>query len=270
MSRLRSVPVRIWKSLADAGLAGYVRQGYFTLRAAPRGWRYRARVGDATAELATSNWFEYKRVRRLHGERAILERLLADLEEDTVFWDVGANVGIYSCLVASVLSTGTVVGFEPEPKNRDRLRTNLTANGPDCRWTVSPFALWDRDEDLRLALGFSETFDQVGAGHYYLSETEGRPTACRRADTLIEHGYPVPDVLKIDVQGAELNVLRGFGDALDGVETAYVELHTEKATRYDATVEETERYLRDAGFSVTPLGEPSGYRRGVYHVRAHR
>ena len=270
MSRLRSVPVRIWQLLNDAGLGGPVRRGYFTLRAAPRGWRYRARVGDATAELATSTWFEYKRVTRLHGERTVLERLLDDLEEETVFWDVGANVGIYSCLVASALPRGVVVGFEPEPKNRARLRANLAANEPTCRWTASPYALWDRDEDRRLALGFSEGFDQVGAGHYYLSETEGRRVECRRAETLIENGYPTPDVLKIDVQGAELNVLRGFGDALDTVETVYVELHTEKASRYDTTVEETERYLRDAGFSVTPLGEPSGYRGGVYHVRAQR
>jgi FkbM family methyltransferase len=270
MPILGSIPVRFWEFLDDLGLSGYVRQGYFTLQAAPRGWRYRARVGDATAELATSTWFEYKRVARLHGERAVLERFLDDIEEDTVFWDVGANVGIYSCLAASVLSTGTVVGFEPEQKNRNRLRANLSANEPDCRWVVSPFALWDHDEGCRLALGFPDAFDQVGAGHYYIAETEGRRAECRRADTLIERGYPAPDVLKIDVQGAELNVLRGFGDALDGVETAYVELHTEKATRYDTTVEETERYLRDAGFSVTPLGEPSGYRRGVYHVRAQQ
>jgi FkbM family methyltransferase len=267
---LRSAPQRLWKLLDRLGLDGYVRRGYFTLRAAPRGWRYRTRVGDASAELATSTWFEYKRAKRLHGERAVLEALLSDIADDEVFWDVGANVGVYSCLVADVLRSGTVVGFEPEPENRARLRTNLAANAPDSQWVVSSVALSDRDGTGRLAPGFPEEYRQVGAGHYYLSETEGRPVDCRRAETLIEDGIPAPDVLKIDVQGAELDVLRGFGEALGAVDRVYAELHTEKARRYDATVEETERFLREAGYSLTHLGEPSGYRGGVYHVRAAR
>jgi FkbM family methyltransferase len=261
--------MRCWRLLQRAGLDDAVRQSYFTLRAAPHGYRYRTRVGDASAELSMATWLEYKRVKGLHGERTVLDRLLADVDEDTVFWDVGANVGIYSCLVADS-TTGTVVGFEPESNNRERLRANLTANEPGCQWRVSPIALWDRNITRRLAAGFSEDYRDVGAGHYYVAETGEHEIECRRADSLFEGEWSVPDVVKIDVQGAELNVLRGFGDSLDAVETIYVELHTEKATRYESTVEEAEAYLRDAGFSLEHLGEPSGYRDGVYHVRAKR
>lgn len=271
-SRLRSTLPGIWTVLSRLGVDTYVRRGYFTLQAAPRGWRYRVRVGDNVADMATTNWIEYKRAKYCHGERAVIERFLDDLdgEPDAVFWDVGANVGLYSCLAAAALPEGTVVAFEPEEVNRTRLEENFAANDPTCEWTVSPVALSDRDGDGRLAAGFDEEHCLAGTGHYYLSETEGRPVDRRRAETLIQDGYPVPDVVKIDVQGAELDVLRGFGDAIHEVERFYVELHTEKARRYDATVEETEAFLRDAGFSVSHLGEPSGYRHGVYHVRAVR
>ncbi|WP_255196468.1 FkbM family methyltransferase [Halorarius litoreus] len=270
MTWSRSVPARAWDVLERYGVATALRQTYLVLRMWPHGWRYRINVGNSAAEMAVSNWFEYKRVRQLHGERAVLGQLLSDLDGDTVFWDVGANVGVYSCLAASVLPQGAVVGFEPEPNNQARLRENLARNDPECKWHVAPVALWDADAECQLALDFSSEFDQVGAGHYYLSDAEGQEIDCRRAETMIQQGYPHPEVVKIDVQGAELPVLRGFGAALEAVETVYLELHTNKAKRYDTTVEETEQYLREAGFSVTPLGKPSGFRTGVYHVRASR
>jgi len=277
--------MRGWRLLKRAGLDDAVRQGYFRLRAAPHGYRYRTRIGDASAEFEMATWIEYKRVKNLHGERAVLERLLDDLDEDGVFWDVGANVGIYSCLAADTAPAGAVVGFEPEPENRRRLRENLAASDPACEWTVSPIALWDRDATARLAAGFDEADRVVGAGHYYLDvgddaedhrpQSSGRDPAvatveCRRAETLVEQGLPAPEVVKVDVQGAELQVLRGFGDALAGVETAYVELHTEKTGRYGTTAVEAEAFLREAGFALEEIGEPDGFRGGVYHVRATR
>lgn len=270
MSIRESLLKKCWPWIEWIGLAPYLRQGYFTLQAAPRGWTRRTHIGGASAELATTTWFEYKRVKHFHGEEDVLADLLSVLDDDVVFWDVGANVGIYSCLVADAAPAGVVVGFEPEPNNLARLRANLSSNDPACEWTTSGIALSDCDTCRRLAAGYPEDVREVGAGHYYLSESGGPRVNCRRADTLIEQGYPAPDTVKIDVQGAELDVLRGFGDALGDVETAYVELHTEKADRYDATTEETEQYLRDAGFTLAHIGEPSGSRDGVYHVRATR
>lgn len=237
----------LWTVLARLGLAGPLRRGYFTVQAAPRGWQYRTQVGDASASLTTTTWFEYKRVRSLHGERVVLESLLSELREDSVFWDIGANVGLYSCLVADNLSSGAVVGFEPEPNNRERLRANLEANETQCAWDVSSVALSDSDTDGRLALDFDEEHRRVGAGHFYLSETDGLPVQCRRAATLIEAGYRTPDVVKIDVQGAELDVLRGFGERLQEVRQLYVELHTEQARRDGTTAK------RPNSISVRPV-----------------
>ncbi|MDS0295241.1 FkbM family methyltransferase [Halogeometricum luteum] len=252
----------------------FARESYWRARLAPSGWRHRAELDGLSAEFRMATRCEFQRATTLVGEGAVISALLSELDGDEVVWDVGANVGMYACFVLRKLTGGAVVCFEPEPSNEARLRTNLAANGPERRWRTSTLALSDRSGPGRLASERRE----VGAGHHYLtdgegeSETEGQVLRvdCRRGDELAGGAFPSPDVVKIDVQGAELNVLRGMGDALDGVETAFVEVHAEKCRRYGTTAEEIEGYLRDRGFSLDSLGEPTWDRRGVYHVRARR
>lgn len=231
-------------------------------------------VRDRTARFGISTLPERSRVRRLGGERFVLEAFLDDLTGTETVWDVGACVGSYAAFAAQRLTDGRLVAFEPEPTNRNRLEANLRANAPDDRWTVSPVALSDRDGDATLA---SEIV-VAGGGHHYLSDAEAvdgegddeRRVETRRGESLVAEGTPAPDVMKIDVQGAELRVLRGMGDVLENVDTIYAELHAEKSGRYGSTAEETEAFLEAAGFSVEPLGDPTNERSGVYLVRARR
>ncbi|MFB6130538.1 MAG: FkbM family methyltransferase [Salinigranum sp.] len=262
----------VWNVCDSLGLAPLLRKGYVSMRAAPRGWRRRATVGSIDAEFLTTEWIEYQRVRTFNGERHVLAAVLEDLTGHEVVWNVGANVGLYACFVARRLTTGEVVAFEPVPANETRLRRNLRANGDPARWRTTTTALSDRDETTQLATTHSDARRaKPGAGHHYLSDTDGWLTVeARRGDTLVESGWPRPDLLMIDVQGAELKVLRGLGEALDGVEVVYAELHTEKTGRYGTTADGVEEFLREAGYAVENLGEPSTDRRGVYFVRAAR
>ena len=265
----------LWRLVDRAGLAPVLRRAYFTLRAAPRGWRYRASAGGVDVEFRTSTWYEFKRASRLHGERRVVEAFLSDLSDGEVVWDVGANVGMYACFAAKALASGTVVGFEPVPVNRDRLEENLRANAPQSRWETSPYTLSDADEPATLAFGHDRSKrTEPGAGHHYLTddgdEAGWLAVDCRRGDTLVADGLPAPDVVKVDVQGAELKLLQGMGAVLDDVRSVYVEIHPEKTRRYGTSDEEVERFLREAGFTLSNLGAPETYRHGVYHVHAAR
>jgi FkbM family methyltransferase len=247
------------------------RDAYCHARAAPKGWRHRTVVAGVEASFPTTNWFEYRRARELGGERALIESLLAELDGDEVVWDVGATVGTYACFLAQSLPGGEVVGFEPQPDNLSRLRANLAANAPGGNWAVRGVALSDRDGTTRLASTHRPAdVGAPGTGHYYLDDEAGVEVTCRRADSLIRDGVPEPDVLKVDVQGAEGRVLDGFGARLADVGTVLAELHTEKCQRYGTTVEAVEDRLSGAGFSLSPLGEPDHFRTGVYHVLATR
>lgn len=279
---------RLWHASQRLGVAPLAAGLYWRARLAANRWRYRTRVGDAAATFRTTTRDEYRRASTLLGERAVVEAFVAALDGTETVWDVGACVGTYACLAATLATSGHVVAVEPEPTNRRRLVANLSANAPNDRWSVEPVALTDRDGPVVLRCGPVEP----GSGHHFLepsatsasdetdesaerertdtSSPAGVEVAGRRGDSLVADGAPAPDVLKLDVQGAELDALRGLGDVLDRVERVFAELHVEKTARYGTSAAAVESFLADAGFAVARFGTPDYNRTGVYHVVARR
>lgn len=244
-----------------------VHRAYWRGRLLLRRGKATVRVDGTTAEFDVTTRSERRRVDHLGGERPVLRTLLDNLAGTETVWDVGACVGTYACLVARRLSSGRVVAFEPEPTNRRRLRENLSANAPGDRWKISPAALSDVDGSGNLASEFVEE----GGGHHYLTESgDGIPVEVRRGESLVAAGTPAPDVLKVDVQGAELRVLRGMGDVLPSVDEVYLEVHPTKAKRYGSSAAEVETFLQEAGYTLDRLGEPTNGRPGVYFLHARR
>lgn len=243
-----------------------VDAAYCLARMAVAGAEVEVQIGETSARFGRSTRAEYRRTKNLGGERAVIETLLSELNGTETVWDIGACVGTYTCLVASTLTTGCVVGFEPETTNRSRLRMNLEQNAFTTHWEISPMALSDENGTCTLASEFVE----AGAGHHYLSSAEsGPPVETRRGDSLIdETDCAAPDVIKIDVQGAELDVLRGLDGILDDVRSIYLEVHSKKCGRYGTSPEEIELFLTTAGFSLTSLGKPTNRRSGVYFIHA--
>jgi FkbM family methyltransferase len=137
-----------------------------------------------------------------------------------VVYDCGANLGLYDRFLVSTLKAGRVVAFEPSEENRRFLAANLALGGIADRVTVLPLALADEDgiaefqvDDVQTTSG---TLSKVTGG----APSEGRRNLrlapltdrvlCRRLDTVVsEERLPPPDVIKIDVEGAEALLLRG-------------------------------------------------------------
>ena len=131
-------------------------------------------------------------------------------------WDIGANIGVYS-LYASHLGV-EVWAFEPSEKNIAALLANKEDN--DFRnLSVVKRAISNRDG----ISVFSEYFEagmsgnQIGVGGRCCLESKG--------DTLVENGYPVPQYMKIDVDGKELDVLQGCERMLLEVRSLCVEVN---------------------------------------------
>lgn len=151
--------------------------------------------------------------------------LLSVLQPGHVFIDVGANSGYYTVLAAMCVGdTGRVFAFEPNPPVHDRLARHLTVNGLQERVTVADVALGDRDED-GVELFVSQWADNSGISSLVpdpsalarggLRRDASVPVSVRRFDTWIDSAQPSRiDAIKIDVEGAELDVLEGMADAL--------------------------------------------------------
>lgn len=144
---------------------------------------------------------------RTNGEYRILEAV-AHTGITTVF-DVGAHHGTWATHAAETFSTAAVHAFEIEPTNRAEL-TDRVGNNP--RIVVVPFGL--AEERGEVAVYVDEQFPDTTSMVY----SHDRPVTRCLVETgdgyLAEQGLDRVDVLKVDVEGLDLAVLRGFSDAL--------------------------------------------------------
>jgi FkbM family methyltransferase len=125
----------------------------------------------------------------------------------TVF-DVGGHNGFYSLLAWRLVGVnGTVVAFEPSPRERRRLRINLRLNRARVR--IEPLAVGDRagTTELFVVRGRETGFNSLRAPGGQRSKRVLVPVTT--LDDYVHDGNRHVDVLKIDVEGGERNVLMG-------------------------------------------------------------
>lgn len=138
--------------------------------------------------------------------------------KDAVVWDIGAHVGYHSLAFAAL--GAEVTAFEPNGTNFERLKLNVARNTHLApRIKTRQVALSDTDGEMT----FRQSDDLRGAstGSHLVSATPPLPDSdykkfrsttvpVARIDTLVRaQGNKAPDILKIDVEGAEELVLRG-------------------------------------------------------------
>jgi len=155
--------------------------------------------------------------------------LSSTVKEGNIFYDVGANVGFFSLLAARLVgTTGRVISFEPLPDNLVNLRENAERNQfPNVQ--ILPFALGATNEEQIFQVSERPTWGKLkSAGHdapdKYL--TDIKVTVRRLDDLLIDGVIQPPDFVKIDVEGAEVEVIEGAQETLIRHRpTLIIELH---------------------------------------------
>ena len=144
--------------------------------------------------------------------------------DDAVCLDVGANIGLYSLALASVASRGKVYAFEPSPATFDYLRRNVEDNGLA---NVESFKLAVGDQAEGTVHFHDIPFFSAGSfaaedGSFLTSEVLGSNYFEAPATTLdafvAENGIDRVDLIKIDVEGAELSVLEGATETLSSMQ----------------------------------------------------
>ena len=171
-----------------------------------------------------------------------------------IVWDVGANVGYYTVQFADwVGSTGRVYAFEPSPTNLARL--NLRC-GQRSNIVIFPVGLSDGTRRTK----FQDGDDELGATSRIAaedSEDGGRlhDIQLRSGDDLLSGGdVEPPTIMKIDVEGHELQVLRGLRTTLSNpsLRNVFIEVHfsiLERSGQIDAP-RIIEADLRASGFTL--------------------
>jgi FkbM family methyltransferase len=167
-------------------------------------------VNDIEIYFIIEDEEDLKRARG-HGELNVLQDFVEEVRPEDTVWDVGANVGTYSLFAAR--QGASVVAFEPASDALPRLRKNIELNSVDV--SIMEVALADEN-------GTRNLLNTGKSGHGKLSDGDGETVEVRRGDTL---ELEQPDIIKIDVEGAEYEVIRGMGEKLSGARACYVEFH---------------------------------------------
>jgi FkbM family methyltransferase len=209
------------------------------------------------------------------AERDTEETFLGLLRPGDVVYDIGANIGWYSLLAARrVGPDGRVFAFEPGVRNASNIEHNAAANRL-TNLTVIPAAVSDQD-------GWARFLDK-GSLESRLDKSDDEAQAERRAaraqrslgETLVPilsldswiagAGQPPPNVIKIDIEGAEIGALRGMLQTLRSAgPTLIVELHSTgvavadllDSVGYEHEPVESELPTREAPWWVHVLARP--------------
>jgi FkbM family methyltransferase len=188
-----------------------------TLESVTRSWSYwrSVRVGGRSVRFLVSPSaglrFLFWRMSRIDPTTV---RLVEDLvPEAAVVWDVGANVGFFSFPAAAMAGrSGCVIAFEPDPWLVNLLHRSASAQPTTAAPVrVLPVAV-ARANAIRLFSFATRARSSNHLAEYGLSQTggvrESKETLAIDLDWAA--GFlPAPTVLKIDVEGAELEVLAG-------------------------------------------------------------
>lgn len=184
-------------------------------------------------------------------ERPVVEDLLKNLDPNDVVFDLGANHGIYTCLAGLRLNSGQVVAFELNPETLAELRENVALNQLAERVTLFQVAVADEPSTADFltdtaSTGSSLAHSQGGSG------TQAIQVDVVALDLLVnEKSLPNPDVVKIDVEGAELSALRGMQSLLeDGCRLLYCEVHEDAMADFSAELVDVEQFLQSCGFET--------------------
>jgi FkbM family methyltransferase len=191
------------------------------------------------------------------AEGDVAEFIDSTLRPGDVFYDLGANVGLFTLIAARLLgSGGHVYAFEPAPRTAEVLRKNVELNRFE-NVTIVEAAVSDRDGTM--------AFDEVGevaqdarlAGAGRHGTTEVRVMAL---DSFVAAGARPPTLMKIDVEGHENEAIDGMVATLRSSRPIVVcEIHQ---SRHD-NEHEVERMLLELGYALSWL-EPGMHRQAEW------
>lgn len=223
---------------------------------------YTLSVNNIEASFSAPNYTVVQRNKQRFGfEQNIIIDLLQELEEDDVFYDVGANTGLYSLFSAKKCSK--VVAFEPYPPNTKLFRKDISRNGLS-NVELYEIALSDSNGEITFSQPVEEDIG-YGSSSIVNKETENSievPTMT--GDNLIsKNGLSPPTIIKIDVEGSEPLVIDGLEESLSkpNCKLIYCEVHLtdveHRPSIYDfgTNLEDIKSQLREYGFSIEEIDD---------------
>ena len=137
----------------------------------------------------------------------------------TVIFDCGANVGTSCAFFKHIYPQSRIIAFEPNAKITNYLLKNIKNNSLENIEVVEK-AVWTTNNEIELGL------EDADGSSIYLEKNKTKVESIRLKDYLDKEA--VVDMLKMDIEGAEIEVLKDCRQSLNNVKNIFVEFHSYK------------------------------------------
>jgi FkbM family methyltransferase len=214
-----------------------------------------SRLTMQICEIFRNNYENVNFDAKINGEERYL-RKIAELNFKTIL-DAGANIGEWALLASNTWPSGMIFSFEILPKHWDLFAKNTSSNS---NIVLNKYGLSDFDGKIEVHYNNTVIAD-CSATIYpqFLMESESNyynsMQSClvkKGSDFLFENDLKNIDLLKIDVEGHELKVIKGFGNAIRNVRLIQFEYGVYNITSRDLLCDFF-KYLESFDFIIGKL-----------------
>lgn len=171
------------------------------------------------------------------------------VKDSKTILDLGANIGAATVYMNGLNPSATFACIEPDPRNVPLLQDNLRLNGISAR--VFECAISGERGNMRFGLGFDTGWSALLEAGASKSESVEREIVVKTRtvpDILDDLGWAEVDLIKMDVEGAEVSILKDAGDWLPRVGNILMEIHG------DGGPERMSGILERFGWRLFPVG----------------
>jgi FkbM family methyltransferase len=235
------------------------------------GYRLRLTASNVTASMY------YQDPNYLIYDELVIKKLL---RKGDCFIDVGANVGQLSIVGKTLCGDGAVLSIEAHPKTFQVLKGNIRLNRMDI--DAVNCAVSDKDSGtVEIQDSFADDCNSIVSEEsasnstqhkelYLVSSFKTYETNCRTLDSLVSERFPFSKIrlLKIDVEGYELFVIKGSLKVLEKTELIYFEYWDQLSRKYGYDRNELFAILEGSGFDIYMLpSNPSAIKQDLDNLR---
>jgi FkbM family methyltransferase len=202
----------------------------------------------------------------------LLELIKKDDFTTGVIFDIGANIGTWTLLAKSLFPGAEIHGFEPLDNHIRKFRENVKGLS---NAHIHSFCLGSENKETKINVSsFSDSSSILDATpleyeQFGIKKTGEETVIVKKLEDVINQGLvPIPDIMKLDVQGYELEVLKGAGQYLDQIQYLIVEVSFKEYYQDQPLFLEIASYLNKYNFKTCALGQstPLGQELGQIDV----
>ncbi len=193
-----------------------------------------------------------------------MHTIVSLLKKNSVYVDVGANIGD-TTVIAAAYTKGKIYSFEPSPVAYPRLLENIALNGLTSQIIAERQILTDHTGIVM--------FEEMGTSETSHINPSKNNHGLRIKSTTLDvyakiHHLKIIDLIKIDVEGAEMLVLKGAERLLKEhqIKHLFLELNPD-ARQYGYTNIDTVAYLKQHGYKIAKL--PKNFAERIVNIHAY-